>query len=188
MKGKLTAECGLWASVGLMHVVLWIAFCVLLVPGCGQPVVYTQPMQQPVVVQQPQYQVIQDPNTGAQYSVFYDNGIQQMVELSLFMSWMRQPGGFTYVINHYHDNPSYYRRYDRTRYSSWRSTPSPTFRSTTSPPARSNTPVFRSTTAQPAARPTFNSSSTRSSSTPTFRSSSPSPSRSSSPSFRSSRH
>lgn len=153
--------------------------CCSLLFSCGQPVVYTQPVQQPVVVQtqQPQYQVIQDPNTGAQYSVFYDNGIQQMVELSLFMSWMRQPGGFTYVIHHYHDNPSYYRRYDRTRYSSWKSTSSPAFRSTTSPPARS-TPAFRATSAQPAAKPTFNSSSTRS--TPAFRSSSPS--------FRSSRH
>lgn len=165
-----------------------IALVVCALASCGQPpVVYTQPIQQPVVVQpqQPQYQVIQDPSTGMQYSVFYDGGIQQMVELSLFMSWMRQPGGFTYVIHHYHDNPSYYRRYDRARYSSWRSTPSPAFRSTTSPPARSSTPVFRSTTTQPAARPAFNSSSTRSA--PAFRSSSPSPSRSSS-SFRSSRH
>lgn len=151
--------------------------------SCGQPVVYTQPMVQPVQqVQQPQYEIIQDPNSGVQYSVFYDNGIQQMVELSLFNSWMGM-GGYGYVIHHYHDNPSYYRRYDSRVYRSYSRVPrnspaySPAFKSSTTPSVRTNnTPAFRNTPS-----PTV-----RSTPTPQFRSTpSVAPTRSSAPVFRS---
>lgn len=187
----LKALCIIAASISLL-----LAFT-----GCGQPVVYTQPMVQPVQqVQQPQYEIIQDPNSGIQYSVFYDNGIQQMVELSLFNSWYNRPNGWSYVIHHYHDNPSYYRRYDNRAYGSYNRVPrsssaySPNFRSSTTPSVRSNTPAFRSRASQSTVRPTqtpqFRSTPTPSArpSAPVFRST-PSPSRSSSP-FRpsSSRH
>src|ERR1700751_4213909 len=117
MSGSTTKTVSIIGIVALGLAILYSIF------GCGQPVVYTQLVVQPVQqVVQPQYDIIQDPNTGVQYSVFYDNGIQQMVELSLFNSWMNT-GGYTYVIHHYHDNPSYYRRYDSRAYSSYRRLP-----------------------------------------------------------------
>lgn len=174
-KSFLLSISGILAGYVLVAIVLF---------SCGQPVVYTQPMVQPVQqVQQPQYEIIQDPNSGVQYSVFYDNGIQQMVELGLFMSWYNRPNGMYYVIHHYHDNPSYYRTYDRTTYSSWRTLPrnspayNPRFRSSTTPSVRTNNaPAFRNTPS-----PTV-----RSTSTPQFRSTpSAMPTRSSPPVFRS---
>lgn len=172
-----------WWEIVLVLLLAWMLF------GCGQPAQYVQPVviPAPQVQAQQNYQIIQDPNTGVQYSVFYDNGVQQMMELAIFTSMMNQ-GGYGYVIHHYHDNPSYYRRYDSRVYSRYRSVPRssyPAFRSTVTPSRASNTPAFRSTTSSPVrSTPTFRSSS----STPTFRSSSSSSSTRSTPSFRSSRH
>lgn len=196
---KLLAKASIIALFTLILVEGALVMC-----GCRQPVVYTQPVVQQV--QQPQYEIMQDPNTGVQYSVFYDNGIQQMVELSLFNSWMGM-GGYGYVIHHYHDNPSYYRRYDSRTYSSYsrlpRNSPSynPRFRSSTTPSARTNNaPAFRSGpssvsqgTSRPSPSPQFRSTPSSSSAprpAPAFRSSNSSSSSSSrsTPSSRSSRH
>lgn len=158
--------------------------------GCGQPVVYTQPamVAQPVVAQQ-QYQIIQDPSTGMQYSVFYDGGVQYMIDIDTWNNWYSL-GGFGYVIHHYHSYPrcirynsTTYSRYTRVSSGSYNSY-KPTFRSSSpstqfrSAPARTpsgGSPMFRSSA--PSSTPTR--------SAPTFRSSSSGGSR---PTFRSSRH
>lgn len=192
-------QCLILSIVGLVTVYI-LVICSIL--GCGQPVVYnTQPIvttaPPQLQVSQPQYEIIQDPNSGVQYSVFYDNGIQQMVELSLFNSWMGM-GGYGYVIHHYHDNPSYYRRYDSRVYRSYSRVPrnspaySPAFRSSTTPSVRANnTPASRSgpsptvrSTPTPQFRSTPSAMPTRSS-PPVFRSASSSSSRST-PQFKSS--
>lgn len=160
-----------------------LVVCSCQILSCQQPVAYVQPVavgQVQSVAPQQQYQIIQDPNTGIQQAVFYDNGVQMMLELSLFNSMMNS-GGYGYVIHHYHDYPSY-RTYNSRSYSSWRTVsrgsyntykPAGSLRSTGgSVPAFRNTstPAYRSTST-----PTFRSSA----STPAFRSSS-TPSRSSS--------
>lgn len=162
-----------------------IAGIVLMLVGCGQPTYYPPPPQQaPVVVQPVQavgdYQVMQDPVSGQQMAVFYDNGIQMMVTLAAFNAMMNS-GGYSYVIHHYHDYPGYV-RYDRGRYSNWRVTtrqsynsyrPSVStnaFRQTTvvrPPPQTITRPApsaFRSTTvSRPISTSSFRSSSSSSS-------------------------
>lgn len=166
-RGQILAE--LWGKVMAM----FAAAIVVLLVSCGQPTTYVQPVQQPVVVQQaqPQYQVIQDPTTGVQQAVFYDNGVQMMMELALFNS-MLNSGGYSYVIHHYHDNPRYYRRYDSRTYSRWRpvtnyARPTTTFRNTN--PANQST--FRQTT--PVSQPRTNFRAT-SPSRPAYKPSTPS--------------
>lgn len=124
----------------------------MLLVACGQPTYYSQP--QPVVVQSApvavtpaqDYTIITDPNTGIQNAVFYDNGTQMMLELSLFNSMMNM-GGYPYVIGHYHTY--HYYRYNPSVYRSWRSTPQ--HYSTYTPSgsggfrATGNTPVYRQT-------------------------------------------
>lgn len=169
-----------------MRKVLVFLSCLLV--SCGQPVqYYAQPA--PVVVQQQvapqqQYTIIQDPNTGLQNAVFYDNGVQMMVELSIFNGWMSN-GGYPYVINHYHSYAPCV-RYNSGTYSRWRTVSSGTYNSykpsnfratgggaTFRPVTNTPKPVFRNTTAPTS---TFRPS--------TFRPSSSSPRPSSGSSFR----
>lgn len=162
-----------------LSLVCFLAAAVLHMCSCGQPVVYQQ--QPAVVVQQPnnQYQIIQDPNSGQQMAVFYDNGMQMMLELAVFNSLMNS-GGYGYVVHHYHDYG--YRSYNPRTYSAWRNTTS-TYR----PPSgsyRPNTPAtssgFKNTTTT--TRPSGFTSTSRPAST--FKSTAP-PSRSNTSSFKS---
>lgn len=144
--------------------------------SCGQPTYYSQPA--PVVVQQPvqqEYQIVQGPD-GTQQAVFYDNGVQYIVAAALFNSWMNQ-GGYTYVVHHYHDNPSYYHRYDTRTYNNYRTVSRGSYNSYKPPSGfrsnQSTAPVnFRNTS--PAA-PASGFRSNGQSSTPptTFRNTSP---------------
>lgn len=151
------------------------------IQSCGQPTYYPQPVAQPVVVQQPvqqEYQVIQGPD-GMQQAVFYDNGLQYVVALSLFNSWMNM-GGYGYVIHHYHDNPSYWHRYDRS-YSSYRTVSRGSYNNYKAPSGfRSNgassNPTFRNTS--PQAQPSGFRSSGQSTQGSSFRNTSPAPTRS----------
>lgn len=140
-------QCAILSLVGIV-----LVYTSVLIEGCGQPTYYSQP--QPVVVQSApvavtpaqDYTIITDPNTGVQNAVFYDNGTQMMLELSLFNSMMNM-GGYPYVIGHYHTY--HYYRYNSSAYGGWRSQPqhystytpsgSGGFRST------GNTPVYRQT-------------------------------------------
>lgn len=173
-------------------------------PYYRQPVVVqsvpTQQVQQQVVANGQDFQIVQDPNTGLEYSVFYDAGVQYMIDLATWNTWYGM-GGYGYVINHYHGYggcvsyvPSRYRSYrveNHYSYNSYRPsfrpsssrayTPSggsPAFRTGSPAPTYNPRPSFRTTTTAPS-RPSFQSSS--SSSRPSFRTSSSSSSR---PSFR----
>lgn len=79
---------------------------------------------QPVVVQQPQYQVITDPYTGAQQVMFYDGTQQMLMDYVLFNQLMGN-GGYNNVITYYHRTPSIRRVYEPSRYNSWKRSSAP---------------------------------------------------------------
>jgi hypothetical protein len=77
--------------------------------------------QRPVVVQQPldyDYQVITSP-TGQQMVVYNYNGREMMLDYMLWQSLYNR-GGWTGVNNYYNTNPSYFRPYNSSNYSGWK--------------------------------------------------------------------
>lgn len=73
---------------------------------------------------QPQYQVMTSP-TGQQQVMFYDHGLQYMMEYTMFMS-LYNNGGYNNVIHHYHDRGYSYSNYNAVTYSGWKSNSSTT--------------------------------------------------------------
>lgn len=98
---------------------LIIALFTIGVVSCGQqqPTYTTMQLQPQMVIPSQQYQVLQGPN-GAQQVAFYDNGMQQMMEYTMFMSLMNN-GGYNNVIHHYHEPYYHTHVYNSRSYGSW---------------------------------------------------------------------
>jgi hypothetical protein len=82
-----------------MKNLLGVITSVLILTSCDTrpTVAYSQPqvvVTQPVVTQD--YQVIQDPYSGARQVVYTMNGLQYVIAYATFMSWYNY-GGYGYV-------------------------------------------------------------------------------------------
>lgn len=140
--------------IALIALVVTLASC-----NPNPQVVYTQ--QAPIVQQQyvpsnQSYQVIADPNTGAQQVVYSMNGLQYVIAYATFMNWYNY-GGYGYVNSMYRSSPSYFGSYNYNRYRGWRSS---SFRDTYRGPARtySSSPMRTTTTTSSNIRTTSGSS------------------------------
>jgi len=98
-----------------------------LLGGCNGCYTRTYvPVQQPVVVQQPavvqpnDYEIITGPN-GVQQALVYDGTTQFLMDMAMF-NYLMSGGGYGTVVNYYHNHSNLYPIYDRSRYSTWRST------------------------------------------------------------------
>ena len=140
----------------------FIALVLCLVSFNTRPtVVYTQP--QPVVTQpiaqtlvaDPDYQVIQDPYSGAQQVVYTMNGLQYVIAYATFMNWYHY-GGYGYVNSMYASHRNYFNTYSSSRYRSWKSS---SFRNTYRGPSRTYTSssTMRSSYSRPSVRTTSSS-------------------------------
>lgn len=124
---------------GFIALVLFLVSCdsrprVVYAPVGTAPIVQplvAEPIAQPVVAQ-PDYQVIQDPYTGARQVIYTMNGLQYVIAYATFMNWYHY-GGYGYVNSMYSSHRNYFNSYSSNRYRGWKSS---TFRNTYNGPSR----------------------------------------------------
>lgn len=160
----------------LLVLAIVVLAVVLLMCACNGPyyrqpvVVQAQPVAQQAVANNQDFQIVQDPNSGIEYSIFMAAGVQYMIDLDTWNTWYGM-GGYNYVLGHYRSygycTPYYADRYSFRTINHYSYN---TYRSSYARSPRAFSPAYRPQMRSSAPRPSMQS--TRASTRPTMQSSS----------------